>query len=336
MKAKRKISSLLIVMSLSLFIVSCGKKPNVEPVPDKEFKSSIDASYAAMIATDIDMICAYVGENNLVPKFYYHQPQLAGTAYSVTVSNDNSVDGRNLFIVFNNTKCLDGRMRDGTIKMNYKSANPNAVYYRSFEFVGNVSLIGYKVDGWSVELRNSFFIKNLLPSPSYSSAKTNLSWSLGGDFDLKHPNDPTKNIHANINLTKTLANTSSPIVFAPSQAAAINWSLAVVEYKGTMFGETAGNVPFKYEINNSRPLIRDFTCYPDKISGVAIASNSITSRFEEYHPFLNGAASFTTSTAYPRVIYYGSEDGSAPQCDNTGAVAIKGISYPVNFAKSFE
>ena len=331
MKVKKIALGFSLIVATGLLILSCKKTANVAPEPDKELQSSIDVSYAAMIVTDVDMICAYLGENNLAPKFYLPSAVSSG---SYAVNRDTVF--RTLFISFNKTKCLDGRLRDGTISMNYSVTNVNAKYYRNFEFVGNVSFFGYKVDGWSIELRNSFFIKNLLTSPSYSPNTTNLSWSLNGDFDMKHPSDPAKNIHANVDLKKTLLNTSSPTVFPVSKLAAINWSLAVVEYKGKMFGETSGNVPFKYEITDANPLVRDFTCYPDKISGVAITGSTVTPRFEEYHPFLNGSASFTTSTAYPRVIHYGSEDRSAPQCDNTGAVTIKGISYPIDFVKEYK
>jgi hypothetical protein len=48
-----------------------------------------------------------------------------------------------------------------------------------------------------------------------------------------------------------------------------------------------------------------------------------------------GIASFTVAELYPRQIYYGNEGepGLPLQCDNTGEVLIKGISYRVNFMK---
>jgi hypothetical protein len=56
---------------------------------------------------------------------------------------------------------------------------------------------------------------------------------------------------------------------------------------------------------------------------------------EEFHPFKDGVATFSTADKYPRQIYYGNEGTSdlAAQCDNSGVVLIKGISYPIDFKK---
>jgi hypothetical protein len=62
---------------------------------------------------------------------------------------------------------------------------------------------------------------------------------------------------------------------------------------------------------------------------------------QEFHPFISGIASFTVAdktgtAAYPRQIFYGNEGSpvdavTGDQCDNTGEVYIKGISYRVDF-----
>jgi hypothetical protein len=86
-------------------------------------------------------------------------------------------------------------------------------------------------------------------------------------------------------------------------------------------------------------LVRNFLCYPDKIGTVSLTPSgnnfSLTPRFEEFHPFVSGIASFTTGDKYPRQIYFGNEGGTdlPAQCDNTGEVLIKGIVYRVNFRK---
>jgi hypothetical protein len=212
--------------------------------------------------------------------------------------------------------------------MIYQSPNINARYYRSFEFVGKVSFFSYKVDGWAIELRNTFLIKNLLPCPNYNPSNTNLSWSLNGDFDLKHPTDDTKNMHVNVNLVKTLANIGSPEVFPISKAAAINWSLAVVEYKGTMMGETSNNISFTCEVNSLQPLVRDFKCFPE---------DSVGASTEEYHPFVNGSATFKTSnSSFLRGIYYGAADNTVNKCENVGAVKINDTFYPIEFKKEYK
>ncbi len=318
-----------------LLVAGCEKKPNKAPEADKELQSSVDVSYANLVISDIDMICSFVGENT-DPKFYMHVTEPGNTPvdWSRTQSDDY------VFVAFNNTKCLDGHVRNGTIAMSYARVNPNARYYRDFEFKGEVALINYRVDGWRVELNNVFKITNQLPVFNFDPKTTPLSWKMTGDFTLKHPTDASKNMHCNVDLLKTLANTSNPAVFAPSRQSAINWSLSVVEYKGSVFGETSANIPFTYEVNENNPLVRDFGCFPDKVAAVSVVSGSVNTRYEEFHPFTKGLASFTTDHLYPRQIAYGNEaDGNArtaAQCDNTGIVTIKGILYPVDFKKEYK
>ncbi|MES2681034.1 MAG: hypothetical protein V4635_14165 [Bacteroidota bacterium] len=322
-----------------LLAASCRKPGrNLEPEPDTEFQSSIDVSYAGIVITDIDMICSFIGQNDYAPKFYSPAPCNSGT---ITASRN----GDYIFIAFNNTKCLDGRVRDGSIAMYTGFINPNAKYYHDYEFQGKVSLLNYKVDGWAVELKNSFVITNKLTSPAFNPAQTNLSWSLNGDFVLKHPTDSNRNIHCNANLVKTLANTGDINIYHPKILTAISWSLATVRYTGTMFGETSRTVPFKYNINETQPLVRDFTCVPDRVSGTG--SSAACNYIEEFHPFKDGRVTLTTSDLYPRDLSYGNEQNTyhdvknsplvlTPQCDNKGIVTIKGISYPVDFAKDYK
>jgi hypothetical protein len=168
---------------------------------------------------------------------------------------------------------------------------------------------------------------------------TKLTWEMTGEFTMEHPTDSTKDIVIEVDYTKTLLGTNNPSIFPVSKQAAINWTMSTVSYKGSAFGKV-GSTPFKFEFidKEATPVIRDFTCYPDKVVGITVNTSSATpvvqSRFEEYHPFIGGAANFTTAALYPRVIHYGSEQSDiANQCDDEGVVTIKGISYPVNFVK---
>lgn len=336
MKMKKVQLGFSILAASALLVLGCNKKDNIAPEPDTEFQSAVDVTWANMVITDIDQICAFVGENDLYPKFYMPAPNQS----TIVVTRDTVA--KYLFVSFNDTKCVDGRLRDGTIAMNYTYGNPNAKYYHDFEFVGNIQLINYKIDGWKIKQRNTFFVRNKVTPVNWDTKTTKLSWNLNGDFDLIHPKDSTKNIHINVDYTKTLLGTSNPSIFPVSKQAAINWTMASVSYKGSSFGETAGKTPFTFAFidKEATPVIRDFTCYPDKVVGVSVGTSTgspapvVFPRYEEYHPFIGGAANFTTSTLYPRVIHYGSEQSDvANQCDDEGVITIKGISYPVNFVK---
>lgn len=325
-----------ILAAAVVVMVSCKKEKDEEIVPDMEFQSSVDVSYAAQVISDIDMIMSYAGENDQnLSRFFRHVPASNNTQSVVTVSRDTGMSVIN--VSFNKALCRDGHRRDGTIRMNFENTNPNAKYYRDFEFKGKVRLINYQIDDWTITSLNDFMLVNLVAPVNYSPTTTNLSWSLKGDFKMRNPTDTMKNMRCEVNLVKTLMNTSDKNVFPPSKQAAINWSIAVVQYKGSMFGTTSNNVPFKYEIVDSRPLVRDFLCSPDKVYGTSAGSNSVTPAYELYTPFTDGVASFTTSTKYPRQIYYGAEEAGIPgPCDNAGAVMIKGISYPIDFKKVYK
>ena len=341
MSTTKKLLGLTLAAGLAL--AGCKKTPNVPPEPDTELQSAVDLQFAQMVITDIDMICSFVSEGAAsleVPRFYMSEP---GTT-TITVTNDLVL--MSLYVSFNNTKCVDGRVRNGTIAMTYSYTNPNARYYREHEFVGKVSLYNYKVDGWDVTLNNTFFIKNQLSSPAYDPKTTKLSWSLNGDFSLSYPADPKKNMRVNVDLVKTLANTSDPAVFAVSKQSAIQWSLATVEYKGSMFGTTTGNVPFTYKIDDKNPLTRDFSCTPDPVGGLGPAP-AFKSWKSEFHPIGKGQGTFSTGDLYPRIVSYGNEQGQygdlakdpknlSYQCDNNGVVTIKGISYPVDFKEDYK
>jgi hypothetical protein len=338
MKMKKVQLGFSILAVSALLVLGCNKKDNIAPEPDTEFESAVDVTWANMVITDLDQICAFVGENDMYPKFY----QAAPGQSTITVTRDTVA--KYLFVSFNKTKCLDGRLRDGTILMNYKhnGGDPNARYYHDYGFEGNVQLANYKIDGWLIKQTNTFFVRNKVEPIDWKPQNgIKLTWQLTGEFIMVHPTDTTKNIQIYCDYTKVLLGTSNPSIFPVSKQAAINWTMSTIAYKGTSFGKI-GTTEFKFEFidKESSPVIRDFTCYPDKVVGISVgtATNSsapvVTPRFEEYHPFIGGAANFTTSTLYPRVIHYGSETaGVANQCDDEGVVTIKGISYPVNFVK---
>lgn len=341
MDTTKKILSASLVASLAFFTAGCKKTPNEAPEPDKEFQSTVDVHFAKMVITDIDMVCSFVGENDLNPKFYLAEPNSINT---VTVNR--SLVNDYLFVSFNNTRCVDGRVRNGTIAMSYDNINPNARYYRDYQFEGKISLFNYKVDGWDVTLNNTFFVTSLLPSPGYDPKSTKLSWRLNGDFSFTNPADASKNMRCNVDFVKTLANSTDPAVFNAGKQSAITWSLATVEYRGSMFGTTSGSVPFTYQIEDKNPLVREFSCYPDKIAGLG-APPTFKSWNSEFHPFAKGQASFKTGDLYPRLIAYGNEQGEygdlakdpkdlTYQCDNKGVVTIKGISYPVDFTAAYK
>ncbi len=329
-----KIKLALLAIVTIPFLMGCPKAKNTAPAADTELQSSVDVSFANFVVTDIDMICSFVGENDPSPDFYLPAPEEDGS--KIQVIRDISAD-QLVVSYYNSARCIDGRVRNGSIFMYYSNPNLNAKYYREFEFYGRISLVDYKVDGWLI--RNvggtPCYVYNQLKSSAYDPSKTNITWLIDGSFEFIHPTDPSKNMIWTGKLTKTLANTSDPAVFNISKQQAIKWSKAIVEYRGQVTGVTSANVPYTFKITDVQPLVRDFGCRSDVVGGVTEAQPTFKTWNEEFHPFRTGIATFTTGDKYTRQIYYGNEGTQdlAPQCDNVGVVLIKGISYPVNFQK---
>jgi hypothetical protein len=353
----------LSVLAITVALFACDrspfgreKKPNVAPEQDTETGTAADALWATYVVSDIDMIVSFITENDLYPKFYMHVPG------SSTVSAQSGEPySREVNINFNNAKCRDGRIRSGEIFVeyncsltNHRGCNPNSRYYYDYGFACRVSLNDYRVDGWLIDEfdpQNPTYIYNEITGPR----KPPYRWRIAGKLRMLNPDDVTKNIVWDGTLYKTLVNSDLSSVLSYSGTggvSAITWSNAIVSYNGHVNGATgvsrdpatqqltSTGDSYRMEIGENNSLVRDFSCYPDKVSTVTLKatgpnSYSMDPRYEEYHPFVSGIVSFTTTDKYPRQIYIGNEADPAtgPQCDNSGEVLIKGISYSVNFRK---
>jgi hypothetical protein len=306
MKMKKFTVGFSILAASAMFILGCGKKtPNVAPEEDTEVQSAIDATWATYVITDLDMICSFAGENLLLNHFYTPvPPSLSPGNGTFTAIRD--ISAQYLFMAWNQTKCLDGRLRDGTVNMNYsinkdlnQDADQNSYYYRVPGFTGELTLSEYKVDGWLVQIFNtqfSAYVYNRLSEYNWKPATTDLVWEISGKFKFTHPTDSTRNMVWDGKIMKTLENTQDPKVFSPKKDAAITWSLASVSYNGDIRGLTSGNVPYKMHIEATR----DFTCSPDKIEAVGLTNTvGVLAKVDnEHHPFVSGIASFSTSNSH--------------------------------------
>jgi len=376
MKIKRVTLGFSILGLATVFVLSCKKETPVAPVADTEVQSAIYASWANYVASDIEMACSFMAENNYdYPDMFYNEypgSPVGNTGYENVIrdTNCNHASAANptlcfdqMVMTWNSAKCQDGNLRDGSLVMYVQQEsqtgdkNKNVRYSRDYEFQGQIWLPvspnpPYRVNGWAIELYDStapLYLYNKLSSSTYDPSSTKITWKFAGKFKLTHPTDHSRNMVWDGELFKTLENTSNTKVFLPTKHGAITWSLATVSYYGHMNGTgpqidendkvTASNVPYKMEINQATPLVRDFTCASDVVTGVAFGASPtstatiINPRGSQHHPFIKGVASFTVGNSYPRQIYYGNEGEPqlAPQCDNVGEVLIKGTTYKINF-----
>jgi hypothetical protein len=323
-----KIPATIVLFAFAgLFLFNCRKKDDPEPPPapdpytyNNELQSSKDITFSTLLISDIDIIMSFPAENDFYEGFHLPIPD-ANSGSSGTVTSIRDISSKYVFVSFSQTKCLDGRNRSGSISMEYDKNGLNAVNYHDFGFSSSINLYNYLVDGWKIELFDAAVpatIGNLVGSANYDPAHTNLSWKIQGKFKLTHPTDPGRNIIWDGTLVKTLINTGDTSVFSPSKTQPINWDIAKVQYTGTVTGTTGQTVSFNYLVDGNKPLTRDFNC-----AFVPPGSTGVT----EFHPFVNGAATFTTANYHPRTIDYGPQNA----CDNSGTVSFKGETYNVNF-----
>jgi hypothetical protein len=329
-----------ILASASILVVGCTKKASVAPEADKEFQSSVDASYATSLVTEIDDIVGYLGEGytNLNTPYFINVGGTGSIQYSTPSASV-------IAISYNGTvTCADGKKRSGTITLdNSASSVPNAAkYYRDAGYVGKVILSNYVVDGWTVNNASSLTITNVNAN-GYNPATTPLSWKLVGNLYFSYPvgSASADSITWKGTLTKTLTNSTNSLVLAPSKLLKINWitytttpaigriviSSANITYAGTVTGVVSKTKAYTYTISDDNKLTRNFGCTPDNIFIVPTATSFSTS-YSEWHPFTQGVVNYNLSSLpEPRVIDYGSG------CDNSGNITIKGISYPIDFKK---
>jgi hypothetical protein len=352
MNMKRVIAAFTILISSALIIISCKKPtPNEEPKPDTEVQSAIDATFALMCITDIDMICSYIAENQFYSNSYLNVIAPGNGTY--TANRDTF--GIYLIASWYKTACVDGKFREGSVFLRYnidKTLFPNQTdnsrYMREKGFAGKFTLTDYYVNGWKIENVAGIpaYVYNTLASPDYDPAVTKLTWYMGGKFKFtktdNYPDIPDTTMTVEFKINKTLDNSTSKDVFNATKTnknTNIQWSKGVVHYDGELVqsSTTTNGEHFTMTISKETPLVRDWSCSPDKFNGVvATATPGVFIPIaEQYHPFVKGVATFVTGDKYPRQIYYGNEsDPSLPwQCDNTGIVLIKGNSYKVTFMK---
>lgn len=336
---------LILLLSFALCLFSCKKEsprpeeeaapapapaptPTVTPTVDPytysaDLKSSQEISLANMMMADIEMMCAYLGEGQLTNTYFEAVPNSASSATTTCIRDLNQ---KMLVMAFNKALCRDGRTREGAVFFSYKydfnsnpDANSSADFYRDYGFVSTVITSEYKVNDWKVELfdpAKPAHIYNLVSNPGFNPATENLSWKFAGKFRLSNQADG-RVIIWDAEIVKTLTNTGSTLVFAPSKQSPINWSKAIISYGGTVLGSTPGAVPFNYFVNVSAPLIRDFNC------SFTPAASTAT----EFHPFIKGVATFSTSVFHPRTI----DHGPAGACDNSGTISFKDEVHAVTF-----
>lgn len=347
MKMKKLATKFSAVALIALAFTACKKTPNTPPEQDKEFQSSIDASAATYIATDIDMMVAQASERSYM---MFYSTYSATTNNTCTVSRDTTNKTNKL--IFNNARGADGIVRNGTITISYTACStgsvtsPGQLYIRNPYHMSQVTFQNFSVGKFVVDNSSYMTVKNTTPA-GYTRSLTPLSWSIVGLLKFADSTNGGGNNTIDMTwdgqFTKTLTNSTSNTIH-PGTTLPLNWITGLpgiqtgtantsnnsinpngkngtVEYKGKAKGVTQGNVAYEFNIQDTNPLYRNFGCSPDYYIS------------PEQHPITKGKVAFKTGDKSIRTIYFSDQADEVAYCDNSGIVYINGISYNLDFWK---
>ena len=335
-----------LLLLLSLILINCKKKTSKavdEPTPpavktylpaDTENRTTINVTFVNRVVADFLLMAGQLGEDSPNPFFSEVPGTTTSSSGTVTTIRDNI--SKLLSVSFNQTKCMDGLYRNGTVAFNYSadpSAYPNAAqganFFREFGFACKITLAEYRVGDYLVTIADASkppILYNTLQTSQYNPETTKLSWILKGKFIFTHLTDPSKNMTWDGELTNTLDNTNDPGVFITDKNNTINWPKTKLSYKGSASGKASASDSYTFTIDATHPLKRDFVCSLPIIYPLAQTVKS------EFHPMLDGLVFINVSGSTKlRNVFYSNVDFSLAACNSSGLISIDGLIFPIDF-----
>jgi hypothetical protein len=294
-KTKWVLATLASCLIIGLTIPSCKKKTTTA---DEETNTAVDNANAEHMVSDITSMAAQAsdGSSSLTAYRVPDYDQILGNSCA-TISTVNNV----ITIAFNGLACLDGRVRSGSLIIDYSTSQPGAVHYRDPGFKCTVTSNDYVVDGNQVNIINKTVTNNT--ATTFNPSTTNLTWGIVAHVSIVKAGGGT--IDWSCIRTKTLLNTSDTSVYH-GPATPISWWKARVGMLGSASGTGVNGVTFNATIVNQ--LVRDF-------GGCNISGK---------RPIISGVLDFTPTGHPVRIIDYG--NGS---CDLTATVTVNGVTHSI-------
>jgi hypothetical protein len=305
----------VVALISTFFIFSCKKKDSPPPDPytyDSEIQSSLDISYASNAVSDLFALsCILSSSHDLFYTDHYYMPSQASTE---TVTLMYNIQTSTATIAFDNTECLDGKLRAGAAILNFDYTYRHYPEDRAFlgtNFESHLKLINYKVDEWRISLADTavpLFVKII------DARAATLSWQMTGKLQITHINDPSRNLLFDVSFIYTA---EDRLAFHRALPGPTPWATAKLQHSGTLTG-TRGNEQFTYTINTNAPLVRDMSC------SVTVPGKPAANAF---HPYISGVSEFIIGSRHPRTISCGGETG----CNNNGIVGFAGEIHTLTF-----
>lgn len=293
-KTKWMLATLTACLLIGLTIPSCKKKTTV----DEETSTAVDNANAEHMVSDITSMAAQASDgasslsNYRVPDY----DQILGLSCATI-----SVNGKIITVAFNGTACLDGRVRSGSIMLDYSASPAGAVHYRDPGFTCTVTSNNYMVDGNQINIINKTVTNNT--AVGFNPSTTNLTWAINAHVSIVKAGGGT--VDWSCIRTKTLLNTSDTSVYHGANTP-ISWWKARVGMLGSASGTGVNGVAFNATIMSQ--LVRDF-------GGCNISGK---------RPIIQGVLDFTPTGHPVRIIDYG--NGS---CDLSATVTVNGVTHTI-------
>jgi hypothetical protein len=294
---KNTLSILGLVLVSTLIFSSCRKHDSINTDDDNDTTEASEQSFAENASNDITNIGSQTTDESMLSFRTSETEETLASCATIKRDSIRKIDT----VIFNNSTCVDGRVRNGKLIFNYSASVNNAKHYRDPGFKCTVTSNGYTVDDRSINILNKT-IENTTPA-DFNPSTTNLIWKIVGHIQVSKSDGGTHDM--SFVRVKTLLNTSDANVYHGS-AAHISWNLAKVGITGEANGTTAKGRSFNCSI--TKQLVRDF-------GGCKIGNK---------HPFIQGSMDLTAGDRPVRSIDFG--QGT---CDLDATVTIKGKTHNI-------
>jgi hypothetical protein len=301
MKTKKLTLRLLgIILVSSMVFTACRKNTLLKEDDDAENIEANDQSFAENASNDIMNIGSQATDNNGSLSSYKISSPEETLLLCAMVKRDSirKIDS----VIFNNSTCIDGRLRSGMLIFNYSASSNGAKHYRDPGFKCTVTSLGYTVDDRLINIIDKT-IENTTAA-EFNAASTNLTWKITGHIQVTKSKGGTHDV--SFTRYKTLLNTSDANVYH-GKASPISWNLAKIGLTGNATGVTAKGRNFNCQI--TKQLVRDF-------GGCTIGKK---------HPFIQGTLEFTPGDRPTRTVDFG--EGT---CDLDATVTVNGKVHPIS------
>ena len=196
-----KIAIACMMLITGLTILSC-KKNSDTTTSDIDVSGASDNALVENASNDVESIASQASDKSTGGLSSYRVENPNELLSSCAIVTRDSV-AKTITVSFNNSTCLDGRTRNGSLVFNYSASANGATHYRDPGFNFTVTSNNYTVDGNQVNIINKT-VTNTTPF-GFNPATTNETWTIAANISIIKSSGAT--VSWTCNRVKTLLNT---------------------------------------------------------------------------------------------------------------------------------